>query len=173
MLAVNCFALKWSVWVCTPADAMNILCSAWTDGDSSLSRMKQKLDERDIVKFSHTVNIKGYSLIRDGDTGAFETGCKKLAAYDLVSREIESTKITPANSLSIAFQCYAIGRVIINARVVVDPVMIDRDKPSEYSFINDLYNGEPIANMMLLILQQHLRRLKHFHGDNGMMMIDI
>ena len=52
-------------------------------------------------------------------------------------------------------------------RIVIDPVVVDRNVSPEYALINNLEGWKAAPNVMFSILYQRLDRLELFHADYG------
>ena len=144
---------------------------AWPDCYLPLRRMEQQLNIGDGIEFLHAKLIEGDLFPGDSDCRAFISHLRELPADYLISFQIKFTDPFLWNLLEPDWPIDAVGDVVINVWIIIDPMMVDRNKAAEDSFINDLHGWHAAAHVMLAVLQQNLNCLKLLHRYNGVMPI--
>ena len=65
---------------------------------------------------------------------------------------------------------HTVGCIVVKPGIIIDPVMVDGNKPTKNSAIYHLKNGQTAPYVVLSILEKRLRHLERLPWNNGFML---
>ena len=111
--------------------------------------------------------IERNTLVRNIDDRAFVPKLEKLATNHLVAIKVKCTEGGFADCLCATRLPDAIGNVIVGAGIVIDPMVVDRNKAPENAFVNDMKERKATTHMVLTVFQEHLSLLGKGYFSHG------
>ena len=68
---------------------------------------------------------------------------------------------------SVGLLTDTVGYIVVSARIVIHPVVVDGYKSTEDALINDMHYRQSSAYMVLSVFHQHLNSFKLFFRNDG------
>ena len=131
-----------TIRIYAPADAVYIHGKAWSDGNLAFDRVYQQLNVVHIMELPLTFHVEADALIVDRDRRTLGTVHHELSAYHLIPIQIETAELTPCNSLHPMRIPNCISCLVICVRIIIHPVMVHGNVPSEDAVVYDVHTRE-------------------------------
>ena len=117
--------------------------------------------------------IKRNSFVGNVDDRSLVPKLEELAADNLITIKVKSTKGGFADGLLAGWLSNTIGNVVVCSRIVIYPMVVNGNKAPKNTLINNVKLRKSTSHMMLAVFQKHLYCLKLLYGDDRFVVVRV